>query len=617
MTCFAPSIKASKYNTQTIINELTMNTIQNRLAALREAMKAEGISAYIIPSSDAHLSEYTPLRWTGRSWISGFSGSAGTMLVTLEGAYLWTDSRYFLQAGQELEGSSIELMKMGVPGTPSIEGFLAKSLSAGSVVAADGACLSEAEASDSRAKLEVYGIEYRLDIDLLERIWHDRPAIPNKELFLQPAEYSGQTAADRIALVNECLKANGANATIVTMLCELAWVFNIRGYDVEYNPVGVGFGYISDREAVLFTLPEKINAEVRAELEKNGVRIEDYGQIYPFIAALDDQTRLYVDTKRTTHSLYTSIPKHCRIVEGVSILTTLKAVKTPTELAGLRTAMVRDGVSLTRFYIWLEDLLKSGGSISEYDLGVKLNEFRARGEKFYGDSFGTIAGYLGHGAIVHYKAEPKTSYTIKGEGVLLLDSGGQYFDGTTDITRTLALSKPSDQIRTDYTLVLKGHIGVALARFPEGTRGSQIDILARKALWDRGLNYGHGTGHGVGYFLNVHEGPQNIRTEVNPTPLEIGMITSNEPGLYRSGEYGIRIENLVVTELKEETEFGRFFGFETVTLCYMDNQLVDKSLLTDVELAWYNDYQERVYQTLCPHLTADEAAWLREKTAKI
>lgn len=594
-----------------------MNTIQERLQALRGAMRSEGISAYVIPSSDAHLSEYTPLRWTGRSWISGFSGSAGTMLVTLDGAYLWTDSRYFLQAAQELEGSSIELMKMGTPGTPSIEAFLAERLSAGSIVAADGACLSEAEAADTSAKLEVYGIQYRLDVDLLDRVWADRPAIPNKELFLQPAAYSGQSAADRIALVNQRLKANGANATIVTMLCELAWVFNIRGYDVEYNPVGVGFGFISERESVLFTLPEKVNAEVRAELEKNGVRLEDYHNIYQFIASLDENTRLFVDTKRTTHSLYTSIPKHCRIIQGVSVLTMLKAVKTPTELSGLRTAMIRDGVSLTRFYIWLESLLKSGGSISEYELGVKLNEFRSRGEKFYGDSFGTIAGYMGHGAIVHYKAEPDTSYTIKSEGVLLLDSGGQYFDGTTDITRTLALSEPSERLRTDYTLVLKGHIAVALARFPEGTRGSQIDILARKALWDRGLNYGHGTGHGVGYFLNVHEGPQNIRTEVNPTVLEVGMITSNEPGLYRSGEYGIRIENLVITEVKEETEFGRFLGFETVTLCYMDNQLVDKSLLTAEELAWYNDYQERVYQTLKPHLSADEAAWLREKTAKI
>lgn len=591
-----------------------MSVITERLVALRAAMRAEGISAYIIPSSDAHLSEYTPLRWQGRSWISGFSGSAGTMVVTLEHAALWTDSRYFLQASDELEGSTIELMKQGVPGTPSIESFLGQTLPAGSVVAADGACLPWADAMDTAKKLSLYNIEYRLDTDLLERVWLDRPSVPSGELFLQPAKLSGQTASDRIALVNDRLKKAGANATIITMLCELAWVFNIRGYDVEYNPVAVGFGFISDKEAVLFTLPEKINDAVRADLASNGVRIEDYSRIGDFVAGLDADTRLYVDTRRTTYALYDRIPRHCRIIEGVSVLTSLKAVKTPTEIEGVRRAMRRDGVSLTRFYIWLEQLLASGGTISEYDLGVKLNEFRARGGEFYGDSFGTIAGYLGHGAIVHYKAEPETSYTIRGEGVLLLDSGGQYFDGTTDITRTLALSAPSDQLRQDYTRVLKGHIQIALAVYPEGTCGCQLDILARKALWDAGLNYGHGTGHGVGYFLNVHEGPQNIRTDLNPTPLEIGMITSNEPGLYRSGEYGIRIENLVVTELRAETPFGRFFGFETVTLCYLDNALVDKSLLTAEELAWYNDYQERVYQTLSPELTTDEAAWLRAKT---
>lgn len=591
-----------------------MSIIPQRLTALRAAMRAEGISAIVIPSSDAHLSEYTPLRWQGRGWISGFTGSAGTMVVTLERAGLWTDSRYFLQGADELQGSTIDLMKMGVAGTPSIEAFLGAELPAGSVVAADGACFAVADAHDMASKLELYGISLRLDLDLLDRVWSDRPEVPRQEIFSQPAEYSGQTTADRIELVRQGLRARGANATLITMLCELAWVFNIRGYDVEYNPVAVGFGFISESDAVLFIHPEKVPAGVRADLEAGGVRLAGYDEIDSFVAGLSADTRLYVDPRRTTYRLSYSIPAHCRQIEGVSVLTSLKAVKTPTEIEGVRRAMRRDGVSLTRFFMWLETFLAGGGEISEYDLGVKLNEFRARGERFYGDSFGTIAGYLGHGAIVHYKAEPETSYQIKGEGVLLLDSGGQYHDGTTDITRTLALSAPSEQLRTDYTLVLKGHIGVAMARFPEGTRGSQIDILARKALWDRGLNYGHGTGHGVGFFLNVHEGPQNIRTEVNPTVLEVGMITSNEPGLYRSGEYGIRIENLVVTEVVEETPFGRFLGFETVTLCYLDNQLVDKTLLTADELAWYNAYQERVYTTLSADLTPEEAAWLRAKT---
>lgn len=575
------------------------------------------MSAYIIPSSDAHLSEYTPERWQGRTWISGFTGSAGTMLVTLERAALWTDGRYFLQAGEELEGTTIELMKMGLSETPSMEDFLKATLPSGSVVGADGACLSASEATDIASKLAPKGIKLRLELDLLERVWSDRPAVPQHQIFLQSSEYSGQTAAQRIALVNARLQASGANATLITMLCELAWVFNIRGYDVEYNPVAVGFGYISEGESILFMDEGKVPQEVKRELERNGVSLRPYSAIDGFVESLPASVRLYVDPKRTTERLRSRVPEHCQVVEGVSILTSLKAIKLPTELASLRKAMKRDGVALTRFFKWLEGFVHSGNTISEYELGIKLNEFRAKGDKFYGDSFGTIAGYQGHGAIIHYKAEPETSYTIKNEGVLLLDSGGQYLDGTTDITRMFALSTPSETLKRDYTLVLKGHIAVATAQFPEGTRGGQLDVLARKALWDNGLNYAHGTGHGVGFFLNVHEGPQNIRTEINPTVLEVGMITSNEPGLYRPNEYGIRIENLIVTEERGETPFGKFLGFETVTLCYLDSSLLEPSLLTSEELQWYNDYQERVYQSLKDELSSEEAEWLRLKTQAI
>lgn len=594
-----------------------MNTIQERLHSLRQAMVAEGISALIIPSSDAHLSEYTPERWQGRTWISGFTGSAGTMLVTTERAALWTDGRYFIQAEEELQGTTIELMRMGLSDTPTMEDFLKAELPAGAVVAVDGACLATAEAQDIKAKLRVKGISLRLDTDLLERVWVDRPAVPQHPIFLQPSEYSGLTASDRIALVRKQLHKAGANATIITMLCELAWVFNIRGYDVEYNPVAVGFGYIGEADAILFMDEVKIPEEVKAELCANGISVRPYADIDAFVQALPPSVRLYVDPRRTTERLRTCVPQHCAVIEGVSILTTLKAVKTPTEIACLREAMKRDGVALTRFFKWFEEYIHSGNTISEYELGLKLNEFRAKGDKFYGDSFGTIAGYMGHGAIIHYKAEPKSSYIIKNEGVLLLDSGGQYKDGTTDITRMIALSEPSEQLRRDYTLVLKGHIAVATAQFPEGTRGGQLDVLARKALWDNALNYAHGTGHGVGFFLNVHEGPQNIRTEINPTILEVGMITSNEPGLYRAGEYGIRIENLIITEERQTTPFGRFLGFETVTLCYLDSRLIDKSLLTEAEIKWYNDYQERVYNSLSPLLTAEEATWLRTKTQAI
>ena len=591
-----------------------MSTIIERLALLRKEMKAAGLSAYIIPSSDAHLSEYTPDRFKSRAWISGFNGSAGTVVVTLDKAGLWTDSRYFLQAGEQLKDSSIELFKMGVPGVPTIEGFLASELPAGAVVGADGACLSFAEADDTERKLAVYGIEYRLTQDLIERVWADRPALPDQPLFLHPEEYSGASAKERIGAVRGKLRAQGANATIITMIDELAWVFNVRGNDVSFNPVAVGFGYIGEKEAVIFVAPAKVPEEVRSYLTANGVTLKGYTELDSFIAALPAEVRLLVDTKRITYHIYSLIPAHCRKIEGVSALTQLKAIKNGTEIACLRKVMARDGASLTRFFKWLEEALGRGETYTEYELGIRLNEFRAKDDKFYGDSFGTICGYLGNGAIVHYSAQKDTAATVRPEGVLLLDSGGQYVDGTTDITRTVALSAPSEELRMDYTLVLKGHIQLALVQYLEGTRGSQLDILARHALWQQGLNYGHGTGHGVGFFLNVHEGPQNIRMEVNPTPLELGMITSNEPGLYRSGKYGIRIENLVITELREETEFGRFFGFETVTLCYLDNQLVRKDLLTAEEIAWYDAYQERVYQTIAPLLSCDEAAWLRSKT---
>lgn len=594
-----------------------MNVIQQRLTALRQAMAANEIGACIVPSSDAHLSEYTPDRWKGREWISGFTGSAGTMVVTDKAAALWTDGRYFLQASEELDGTGIELMKMGLSDTPSIEEYLSRADLSHKRAAVDGACIATAGAREMSSKLRAKGITAVFDLDLLDVAWTDRPEVPKHEIFLQPSAYSGQTAADRIALVRQGLERAGANATIITMLCELAWTLNIRGYDVEYNPVAVGFAYIGMEESILFMDEVKIPSEVRAELERNGITIQPYESIKDFVQRLPETTKLYIDPKRTTEQIASLVPQHCAIVEGVSIPTSLKAIKTPTELSSLRVAMKRDGVALTRFFRWLEGFIHSGDTISEYDLGIKLNEFRAKGEKFYGDSFGTIAGYEGHGAIIHYKAEPETSYTIKGEGVLLLDSGGQYYDGTTDITRMIALSTPTEELKRDYTLVLKGHIAVATAQFPEGTRGGQLDVLARKALWDNGLNYAHGTGHGVGFFLNVHEGPQNIRTEINPTVLEVGMITSNEPGLYRPNKYGIRIENLIVAEERERTDFGRFLGFETITLCYMDSSLVEPSLLTEAEKQWYNDYQERVYQSLSPLLEVEEAAWLRIKTQAI
>lgn len=591
--------------------------IKERISALRKEMKNNGISAYIIVSGDAHLSEYTPERWQSRSWISGFNGSAGSIVVTLDRAGLWTDSRYFLQAAEQLEGSSIELFKQGIAGVDSIESFLCKELKSGDVVAVDGDTISHEELERIRINLSVYGIKMALDIDLIDKIWENRPSIPNKKVFLHKEEYSGESAASRIERTKKELTKYGANTSIITMIDEVAWLMNLRGYDVDYNPVAVSYAIVSPKETVLFILKEKLNEEVTTYLNKNGIKVKDYFEIKDYIKSLDKSSKVLVDAKRITENLYRSIADDITKVNGVSVITSLKAEKNEVEASRLREVMRRDGVALTKFFKFLEESLADGKTFTEYEIDEILRSFRAKDPNYYGDSFATICGYNAHGAIVHYRASKESSFTIENKGVLLLDSGGQYYDGTTDITRTIALDEPSDKLKKDYTLVLKGHIGIATAIYLEGTRGSQLDILARKALWDNLMNYGHGTGHGVGYFLNVHEGPQNIRMEVNPTELKIGMITSNEPGLYRTDEYGIRIENLVLTKDFQTTEFGRFFNFETLTLCYLDNNLVEKTLLDEKEITWYNEYQERVYRELSPLLNEEEAIWLRNKTKSI
>lgn len=591
--------------------------IKERISALRKEMKNNGISAYIIVSGDAHLSEYTPERWQSRSWISGFNGSAGSIVVTLDRAGLWTDSRYFLQAAEQLEGSSIELFKQGIAGVDSIESFLCKELKSGDIVAVDGDTISHEELERIRINLSVYGIKMALDIDLIDKIWENRPSIPNKKVFLHKEEYSGESAASRIERTKKELAKYGANTSIITMIDEVAWLMNLRGYDVDYNPVAVSYAIVSPKETVLFILKEKLNKEVTTYLNKNGIKVKDYFEIKDYIKSLDKSSKVLVDAKRITENLYRSIAEDITKVNGVSVITSLKSEKNEVEASRLREVMRRDGVALTKFFKFLEESLARGKTFTEYEIDEILRSFRAKDPNYYGDSFATICGYNAHGAIVHYRASKESSFTIENKGVLLLDSGGQYYDGTTDITRTIALDEPSDKLKKDYTLVLKGHIGIATAIYLEGTRGSQLDILARKALWDNLMNYGHGTGHGVGYFLNVHEGPQNIRMEVNPTELKIGMITSNEPGLYRTGEYGIRIENLVLTKDFQTTEFGRFFNFETLTLCYLDNNLVEKTLLDEKEITWYNEYQERVYRELSPLLSEEEAIWLRNKTKSI
>lgn len=591
--------------------------VNEKILSLRKEMQLKGLSAYIILSNDPHLSEYTPKRWQSRAWFSGFDGSAGTVVVTMNKAGLWTDSRYFLQAESQLQGSSINLFKQGLPDVPSIEDFLITELNEGDIVGIDGSTISSFETDSIRNLIEPFGIKISLADDLIELIWNDRPEIPKDKIFLHCEKYTGQSASNRVKSVLTGIEKKGANTTIITMLDELAWLFNIRGYDVAYNPVAIGFAILSLNKSVLFTLPEKLTKEVTSYLEGNGISIMRYDEIDGYLSSMGNDTKIFIDKKRITEKIYQLIPRECKKIYGTSIITQFKSKKNETELSMLKDVMKRDGVALTRFFKFLEESLNKGKRFTEYEIDEILHSYRAKDEKFYGDSFATICGYKDNGAIVHYRAKKDSCKEIRNEGILLLDSGGQYYDGTTDITRTISIGEPSDREKTDYTLVMKGHIAIATAIYTEGTSGHQLDVLARKALWENGLHYGHGTGHGVGYFLNVHEGPQNIRFEANPTALEIGMITSNEPGLYRSGEYGIRIENLVVTKEYKKTEFGRFLNFETLTLCYFDNKLIKKELLTDSEIKWYNDYQERVYQTLSPILDDNERNWLREKTRSI
>lgn len=591
-------------------------TIDKRIASLREAMKRKGIDAYIIYSEDGHLGEYTPAVWKGREWISGFNGSAGKAVITQNKAGLWTDSRYFLQAGIQLEGTSMKLYKEEVAGYPTMEEFLTEELHKNQVVALDGGCASQNTIDTLDKYLKAFDIKLSTSCDLLSDVWEDRPEISRNPFREQPVEFSGESTKNRINRLREVLKTKGANATILVTLDEVGWTFNIRGNDVECNPVGIAFGAITSREAVLFTFSEKIPANLRQSLEANDVKIASYEAVYDFIKGLRKEDRVYVDKSKINGSLFSCIPTHSPIIEGVSVVTMQKSYKNETEKKGIHRAMHADGVALTRFFMWLENSLQRGETHTEYEIEEILRSYRAQSPDFICDSFSTICGYNGHGAIVHYHATPESSYTIQNKGVLLLDSGGQYLYGTTDITRTIALGteEPDSKLKEDYTLVLKGHIAIATAQFPEGTRGNQLDILARKALWDRGYSFGHGTGHGVGVALNVHEGPQNFRTDNNPTPMAINTFTSNEPGIYRADKWGIRIENLILTIEKCKTEFGRFLGFETVTLCYLDNRLVDKTMLTNKEITWYNEYQTHVYNELSPFLNEEETCWLKSKT---
>lgn len=590
--------------------------IHQRLISLRKFMEDKGLHAFIIPSTDAHLSEYPASHWMSREWISGFTGSAGTMVVTREDAALWTDSRYFLQATQELNNTRIELCKDGLPNTPTITQWLFERLSEGDNIGIDGNVFAAKDAFSLIYQLNQKGLHVISDYDPFNDIWKDRPQIPTNPIFELPLEYAGVSASEKVKNIIEELEDNGANSLLIASLDTIAWIFNIRGNDVKCNPVAVCYAYVSRKETVLFIDPKKIAEEIAQYLKNEGVILAEYSKIFDYIANLHNES-VCLSSNKVSLSLYNKVPSNCRIIDHIpSPADMMKSIKNETELSGFRNAMEHDGVALVKFLIWLENAVPKG-DVSELTVVEKLAEYRSQQKMYVGESFDTIAGYQANGAIVHYHVSPDNPAKIKSEGFLLIDSGAQYFDGTTDITRTIALGNLTKQMKEDYTMVLKGHISLATCRFPQGTRGSQLDILARKTLWDKGLNYMHGTGHGIGHFLNVHEGPQSIRMDENPISLQPGMVTSNEPGIYRANNYGIRIENLILTKEDITTEFGNFYSFETLTLCPIDTQPIVKEMLTEDEVDWLNLYHQMVYDRLSPLLSDEEKEWLKGKTKAI
>ena len=592
--------------------------IPERIAALREAMKQHKIDAYIIPTSDPHMSEYPADCWKYREWISGFTGSAGTVIITADKAGLWTDSRYFLQASTQLEGTGIELFKMMLPETPTIPEFLTHELKEGQTVGLNGETYSLADARSLEKALAEKEIKLNTNASLIDPIWKERPAIPEAPMFEMPIELSGKSTEDKLIDINKMLHKAGADCTILSALDEVAWTFNIRGTDVAYNPVVISYAFVSEKESVLFVNPKKIPAEIAEHLKKEGVTLADYGMLATFLSRLPERTRVFIDSKRTNVAIYNALPKSSILIEGTSPANHLKSIKNETEIKGFRNAVLKDGIAMTKFYFWLEKMLKAGEKVTELSAAAKLTALRSEQPQYVMDSFASISSYGPHGAVVHYSPTPETDTELKTDSLYLLDSGAQYLDGTTDITRTIALcDEPSEQMKKDFTRALKGTIGIAKCKFPAGIRGCLIDAFARKALWDAGINYLHGTCHGIGHCLNVHEGPQSIRMEENPVILEPGMVMSDEPAMYRPGEYGIRTEKMILIREDSETEFGKFLGFETLTLCYIDTKLVIPSMLSVREHAWLNKYHQMVYDLVSPHLTEEEKAWLKEKTAEI
>ena len=594
-----------------------MNMINQRLESLREVMKREHLAAFIFPSTDAHQSEYVADHWMGRAWISGFDGSAGTAVVTMHSAALWTDSRYFLAAEEQLKGTEFQLMKLKIPGTLSIAEWLGKELQDvdSPEVGLDGWVNSYSSTSGLIADLrKAGGITVRTNFDPLEEIWKDRPSIPLKPVEIQPMEFAGEDVSSKIKRIRLALRAQHADGMLVSALDDIAWTLNLRGTDVHCVPVFVSYLLIASDKVSLFVDEAKVSSEIRAYLESNGVSIYKYNKVEEGLKAYSEYNIL-LDGNETSYYLWKAV--RCQeIVQASSPISAMKAVKNEAEIAGYRSAMLKDGVAMVKFLKWLLPAVEAGGE-TEISIDKKLTALRAEQKLFRDISFDTIAGYQAHGAIVHYEATPETDIPLKPEGLLLLDSGAQYQDGTTDITRTIALGPITEEMKHIYTLVLKAHIQLELAKFPDGASGTQLDALGRECMWREGFNFLHGTGHGVGSYLSVHEGPHQIRMEYMTTPLRAGMTLTDEPGLYLAGKFGVRIENTVLLSDYMKTEFGKFLQIEPLTLCPIDTAPIDLAMLMPEELAWLNEYHAKVYAELAPYLDEEEKKWLENATKAI
>lgn len=586
-----------------------------RVGSLRDLFKQKGINAYIVPSTDPHLSEYVADHWKSREWISGFTGSAGTVVITSDKAGLWTDSRYFLQAADQLQDSCITLYKDMLPETPSITKFLSNELSDGSVVGIDGKMFSDSQVTAYKSELSTHGISILDTGDLITEIWNNRPALPQGQALLFADRYAGRKTSDKIQDIRTTLKAAHCDCILVSALDEIAWTLNLRGNDIHCNPVIVSYLLITPDSVHYFVQPQKLSAKVVRYLQNNGVTLHDYEEIEAYLKQLE-LCSIMLDRTRTNYTLCQAV-RHLQVIHTSSPINAMKGIRNQTEIRNIRKTMIYDGVALVRFQIWLEQAIKNGERVTEMTIGAMLKQFRQEQPGWLDESFDTIAGYGPHGAIVHYEATPETDTELQPHGFVLIDSGAQYLTGTTDITRTIALGPLTHEEKNDYTLVLKGHIDLAMAVFPEGTRGTQLDILARLPLLKQRKNYLHGTGHGVGHCLNVHEGPQSIRMNENPVTLKAGMVTSNEPGIYIAGKHGVRTENLVLTRPAGSGLYGNYLRFETLTLCPICTKGIIRSLLTDEEVKWLNNYHKTVYNKLAPHLSKKEQTWLRKATQSI